>query len=364
MSKKEVDIFTVDQNIIDNFQKEKEKLSEYTERYEAIIRSLENETDACSLKNRVRKSLETAKCSLKTQIDDIQNDVRLNLYRAETAEILEQYKTVLNTPVRQSFTGPPVINREKKNLVQKYLKIASKYTDVELPFSRKEVIVCKNCGNKKDFDCEDTSYVCGVCSASQVVLKNTSSYKDVDRINGSCRYVYVRKIHFRDAIAQFQGKQNCTIQPEVYEKLEKELENHGLVNFSYDKTDRLKRYSSVTKDHIRIFLQELGYPKHYENINLIHYNITGKPPDDISYLEEKLVQDFDTLTELYDKVCKDLDRKSFINTQYVLYQLLLKHKHKCKQEDFAILKTTDRKHFHNDIMSKLFNILGWSFTPT
>ena len=66
----------------------------------------------------------------------------------------------------------------------------------------------------------------------------------------------------------------------------------------------------------------------------------------------------------FDKIFKNkVSRVNFISTQYVLYQLLLKHKHPCKKEDFVILKTMDRKSFHDNIASELFAILNWSFTP-
>ena len=80
-------------------------------------------------------------------------------------------------------------------------------------------------------------------------------------------------------------------------------------------------------------------------------------------MEEKLLQDFDILTEVYDKKFKNIDRKNFINTQYVLYQLLLRHKHTCNKEDFSILKTIDRKNFHDEIMKVLFETIGWNFSP-
>ena len=110
-----------------------------------------------------------------------------------------------------------------------------------------------------------------------------------------------------------------------------------------------------------VFLKDLGYSKHYENINLIYYNITGNKPDDISHLEEKLMHDFDCITKLYDELfVKKISRNNFINTQYVLYQLLKRHKHPCKKEDFSVLKTIDRIAFHDDIVKILFQRLGWN----
>lgn len=123
------------------------------------------------------------------------------------------------------------------------------------------------------------------------------------------------------------------------------------------------RFSKITKNHIQLFLKDLDYTKHYENVNLIHYNLTGIKPDDISHIEDALLEDFDRLTEMYDEIYKNkTSRKNFINTQHVLYQLLRKHKHPCKKSDFAVLKTFDRQSFHDEISSHLFACLGWSYT--
>ena len=58
-------------------------------------------------------------------------------------------------------------------------------------------------------------------------VNNFSSYKDVERVNMATikitKYTYDRKIHFRDCINQFQGKQNATIDKKVYDKLIEQL---------------------------------------------------------------------------------------------------------------------------------------------
>jgi hypothetical protein len=71
--------------------------------------------------------------------------------------------------------------------------------------------------NKKDFDIfEENTYICTKCYARQNVIKHSSSYTDIDRVNISSKYMYDPKIHFRDCIKQYQGKQNCTIPEKVY----------------------------------------------------------------------------------------------------------------------------------------------------
>ena len=74
------------------------------------------------------------------------------------------------------------------------------------------------------------------------------------------------------------------------------------------------------------------------------------------------MDDFIVLTELYNKYKQEhkIPRKSFINSQYVLFQLLNRHKHHCKREDFNILKTIDRQYFHDEVTKDLFQELGWN----
>ena len=115
-----------------------------------------------------------------------------------------------------------------------------------------------------------------------------------------------------------------------------------------------------------MFLKETGNSRFYDNFRLIHYNLTGIKPDDITYLENKLMHDIELLSEKYEqKMIKEgnIERKSFINSQYVLYQLLNRHKYPCNRDDFNLLKTIDRVHFHEEICKELFEKLGWNFTP-
>jgi hypothetical protein len=368
MLKKDLNILTINTKILDNFQNDKNKLNEYKNK----LKDIENSLEFKNLKPRLTSNLLNSKQELINHINNIENDIIYNFYISETAEILEKYKEILNKPIKVSFTGKAMKNdKNKQKLIDQYLEIANKYVNIEFTieneknniFDKKEKIICSNCDNKKDFDIlEGNIYVCVKCSAQQVIMKNVSSYKDNDRINITSKYLYDRKIHFRDCINQYQGKQNSTIPQKVYDDLERQFELHHLL--VGDKTSSKEiRFSKIEKEHISIFLKELEYTKHYENVHLIHYNMTGKKPDDIGYLENKLLADFDILTELYDKKFKNIDRKNFINTQYVLFQLLLKHKHACNKDDFFILKTIERQSFHDDIMKVLFMELGWNFIP-
>ena len=369
MLKQEINILTVNTKILENFKQEENKLQEYKNKLKDIEKSLEFK----NLKPRIQSNLLKTKNELVEYISNIENNTFYNFYISETGEILEKYKEILNKPIKMSFMGKGTKNnKNKQKLIDEYLIIANKYVNIEFSMEveknnsimeKKEKIFCRNCDNRKEFDIlEGNIYVCVKCSAQQVIMKNISSYKDNDRINITSKYLYDRKIHFRDCINQYQGKQNSTIPQKVYDELENQFELHHLLNGDKD-TPKEIRFSKIEKEHINIFLKELEYTKHYENVHLIHYNMTGKKPDDIGYLEDKLLDDFDILTDLYDKRFKNIDRKNFINTQYVLYQLLLRHRHPCNKDDFFILKTIDRQSFHDDVMKVLFMELGWNFVP-
>jgi len=303
-----------------------------------------------------------------TDINNLDTKQIKDFYIAETIEILLKYKQILNTPQVVSFMGVCKSNNNEKNkLIKEYLKIAKKYIKLDAFIknneknTKKKKYKCKNCSNKEFDIVNENLKICIQCGAEEKFTNYTTSYKDVSRVNISTKYTYDRKIHFRDCINQYQGKQNCTIDPKIYEDIIDQLDKHHLLIKSKKKK---KRFSKVKKSHILLFLKELGYCKHYENLNLIFFNITQKPIDDITYLETKLLEDFDKLTQLYDKMFKNkIDRKNMINTSFILFMLLRRHGHPCKQEDFSVLKTIDRKNFHNEICKKLFEALNWGFNP-
>lgn len=352
----EMDILVIDEEIRKKFNEELNKLPEYQQKIAEIEDILSNE----HLKPRIRSSLTQAKDNLNEHIETISSRQNYNFYLMESIPYIEQYKKLLKTPVKVSFLGKSSEdNKNKKKLIEQFLEVISKYMNIDIEKETKsQKISCPNCSNKKDFDIIDNNtYICTNCYSNQTVLRHNSSYNDIDRVNILSKYMYDPKIHFRDCIKQYQGKQNCTIPDKVYNDLEEQFERHHLLKGDRN-TPRHIRFANITKNHICMFLKELDYPKHYENVHLIHYNFTGIKPEDISSLEDQLLDDFDVLIDLYHKRFKHIKRKNFINTQYVLYQLLCHHRYPCKKEEFLILKTIDRKFFHDDICKTLFEELG------
>jgi hypothetical protein len=359
---KQIDILNIDSKIREKFNKEFSEIDTHKLKLCELKKSIEDS----SLVKKIKKILVKSYNELEQYIKDLENKTKYNFYILQTIPLIEQYKEILKNPMKLNFLGKPTKNnKQKTKIINDYIDIVKQYTNTqyETKQPKKDLIICMNCSNKKGFDIIDENiYICNKCYSQQTIKKHNSSYTDIDRINISSKYMYDRKIHFRDCIKQYQGKQNSTIQENIYNELKNEFELHHLLEGD-NNTHKKERFKNITKNHIMIFLKELGYSNQYENVHLIHYIFTGIKPDDISHLEDQLLDDFDSLTYLYDKMFKHINRKNFINTQYVLYQLLRRHKHKCKKEEFIILKTIDRKFFHDNICKKLFEILNWNHTP-
>ena len=352
----DINIIDIDNKFKEEIKNQKNELKNYKNILKQIKIALDNSNNKIKINNILYKEYEI----IKEKIDKLEKDEKLNFYISQTIDIIEKYKLILTKPIKVSFMGKkPKKNKKKIELVNKYLDIIKNYKDIIINNSENEYI-CNNCENKNKFYIiENNIFICEICGSQKRMIKYISSYNDIERVNISVKYMYDRKIHFRDCINQYQGKQNSTIEPKIYKDLEKQFKLHHLLN----ENDEKQKFKNITKEHILLFLKDLGYSKHYENVHLIHYTLTGIKPDDISHIENKLLSDFDILTELYDKMFKHLKRKNFINTQYVLFQLLKRHRHPCIKEDFTILKTVDRKSFHDDICKQMFLHLGWNHTP-
>lgn len=324
-----------------------------------------------SVNNMTKYKLLQTKSMLIEKNKNIRNDI-LFFYLLDTIHYIEKYKQIISVPIKVNFMGKKnsvTSCKEKEDIIKKYTDISNKYIEtlkipinIKFPEKNSDIIKCNSCGSnditEKDFD----FYVCNNCYSLLYNTYTHTSYKDINRVNMNNRYMYIRRSHFKDCIMQFQGKQSVIIPQIIYDNLEKQLEKHYLLNGNKQVKKEI-RYKNVTKKHIIIFLKELGYSKHYENINLIHYNLTGQKPHDISHLEDVLLNDFEILTELYDKRFCDLNRRNFINIHYVLFQLLHRHNYPYNNNDKVTIKTLERKYLYDEICKQLFEELGWNHHP-
>lgn len=354
-----MNIITLHENILDKFNKEQQ---EDNTNINHINQLLQQPTHF---------SEETMKKLAKTKQEIDQRKLEKNKFIVKTNNILYQYKELLQIPVEVEKNDA---NGDiKQELQQNYISIVEnilakkKWYDIKI-VSKQNKIICSSCNNDdpQSFEMDDSNKkFCLKCSTQQDNLETITHNNDYDKINIVNKFAYSRIIHFQECLKQYQGKQNYKIPQEVFDQLEEKFKSLNLLN---DSPINYIKYSRINKEHILLFLKQLNYSNHYENTNYIYYVFLGKRIDDIDYLEEQLIEDFKELSILYDCIYgkdkpKELLRKNFMNVQYILFQLLRNRNHECQIENFSVLKTIEKKKFHDDICSHLFNQLGWNFTP-
>ena len=285
----------------------------------------------------------------------------LPFYISDTICIIESYKKLLKIPKKINFMGKVEkdnsIDTRMTLIVDEYVKVSSEYKYIHT--DNVTEVKCSSCGHDIDMKnaTDESISVCDHCSSEQGVGMMLSSFSDSSRVHISSKYSYDRKSHFIECINQYQGKQNVVIQEQLIADIFSKLQSYDLLVHN----NVVKRYSKVTKKAILSIIKELGHPKHYENINLIFSKVTGSELIDICHIQDNILNDFDILSDTYDKLFGDIERKNFINTQYILYQLLRKHGHDCNSSDFSGVKTIDRKFFHEDVIRRIFEHLGWNY---
>jgi hypothetical protein len=366
-----IDLLDLHNTILGNFQKQKASVPELNSRIEELSRLLS------SLPDLKHESIQNEIDALKERVILFESDMDMNFYLLKVTPLMEEYKSQLNKPVQLSFMGKREDNSKSEEIMDsiqnKMMDIIKTTPGVCTNGLENSVIdeatdpmgqKCDHCQHTDEIIAHNNTVICSNCGTERQDLCMTFSYNDTDRVNITSKYTYARRVHFRECINQFQGKQNSMIKPEVYEGLIRQLELHGLVRPG--KLPKRIKYEKVTKFHIGLFLKEIDCARHYEDINLIYRTITDKELNDITHLEEVLMDDFDTLSDLYNEIyikTKKINRKNFINTSYVLYQLLQRHKYQVLDSDFSFLKTIERKAFHDEICSTLFKHLEWRFNP-
>lgn len=301
---------------------------------------------------------------LRRKIKDLETTFGLSLYILNTAKLLEDYRTAISSNNSRSFV---CVNKEtadtesakRDEIITKYLLIARNYVEItnyNQVTKKMACPVCESSDMRRSGD-EETIFVCMVCLTETQILDDTPSFKDTDRVNMCSRYTYSRKGHFMDAIKKHQGKQN--VDPETIQNVvnillnEMKFHNIGPEN--------------VNKRHLHMFLFEKGLSMYYEDLNLLYHIITGEPCPEISAYESQIYEDFEEQEAALNNVSAlDVNdtRINSLNVYYKLYKLLQRRGHRCRKDDFYILKTKTKEDEHDEKMRKAWAMLGWKWIET
>lgn len=249
-------------------------------------------------------------------------------------------------------TNPSTFQKNNSNnIVLKYLSnVSDEFLDVNNFVYQTDI--CGSCHKGELIPLEENGIlVCNICSRSipYLIENEKPSYKEPPK--EVCFYAYKRINHFKEILAQFQGKETTQIPPEVIENIKLQI-----------KKERIE-LAQITNLKTKEILKKLGYNKYYEHIPFIKDKLGIKPPIMSPELEETLCNLFTELQSPYSKYCPD-DRVNFLNYYYTAYKLCELLGEDSYLEHFPMLKDPEKRMEQDIIWKKICAELDWEFIPT
>ena len=237
------------------------------------------------------------------------------------------------------------------NIVKKYLSnIDDLFLDINSYVYQTDI--CKYCNKGELVPLEDEGILmCNYCfrNIPYLIENEKPSYKEPPK--EVCFYAYKRINHFKEILAQFQGKETTQIPDEVIENIKLQI-----------KKERVN-ISEITNLKTKEILKKLGYNKYYEHIPFIKDKLGIKPPIMSADLEETLCNLFVELQSPYSKFCPD-DRVNFLNYYYTAYKLCELLSETQYLQHFPMLKDKEKRVEQDNIWKKICGELDWEFIPT
>jgi hypothetical protein len=268
-----------------------------------------------------------------------------------TQTVTNKSKLVNNFFKIKEETNNKAFQKENNNIVLKYLSnVSDDFLDINNFVYQTDV--CEICHKGELIPLEDEGIlVCNVCSRSipYLIENEKPSYKEPPK--EVCFYAYKRINHFKEILAQFQGKETTQIPIDVIENIKLQI-----------KKERIE-ISQITNIKTKEILKKLGYNKYYEHIPFIKDKLGIKPPIMSPELEETLCNLFIELQAPYSKYCPD-DRVNFLNYYYTAYKLCELLGEDKYLEHFPMLKDPEKRMEQDIIWKKICEELDWEFIPT
>ena len=274
-----------------------------------------------------------------------------NISSKESSAPLTNKNTLLENFFKIKKEDSSMNELKTSNIVQKYLSnLDENFIDMNQYVHPSNI--CQYCNNGELIPLEDEGVLlCNSCSRNILYLveNDKPSYKEPPK--EVCFYAYKRINHFKEIIAQFQGKETTQIPQEVIENIKQQI-----------KKERID-ISEITNSKTKEILKKLSYNKFYEHIPYIKEKLGIPPPIMSIEFEETLFNLFIELQAPYSKFCPD-DRVNFLNYYYTAYKLCELLGETQYLEHFPMLKDREKRIDQDNIWKKICEELNWEFIPT
>jgi hypothetical protein len=263
--------------------------------------------------------------------------------------LLDFFKINSETPTE--FLKVSDAQKKSCSIVQKYLyNIDTNYIDMDTYIYPADI--CRNCNHGEMIPSEiDGNVVCDKCHYSVPFFLECEkpSYKEPPK--EVCFYSYKRINHFKEIIAQIQGKETTQIPSDVFDDIRQQA-----------KKERIP-LSDISYVETREILRKLGYNKYYEHIPFILSKFGIEPPLFPADLEETLFNLFIEIQHPFSKYCP-ADKFNFLNYYYTGYKLIELLGEYQFLPFFPMLKDPEKRNEQDAIWKNICNEYDWEFIPT
>jgi hypothetical protein len=355
--------------------KHKEFLNEFNKDERDRIPELEIEKQNLKEKIKDSKIAIEALLEFKDRIKEI-NTIIKELKNKKKEYLLDNSKYIFEYfENKKSISNGTETNTNKKQLLNSFFKIKNDENETTIQRNKNNNIVMNYLSNIDDNFLDINSFVyqtdicqycykgelipledegilmCNICSRNipYLIENEKPSYKEPPK--EVCFYAYKRINHFKEILAQFQGKETTQIPLEVIENIKLQI-----------KKERIEM-AQITNIKTKEILKKLGYNKYYEHIPFIKDKLGIKPPIMSSDLEETLCNLFIELQSPYSKYCP-YDRVNFLNYYYTAYKLCELLGEVQYLSHFPMLKDKEKRIEQDAIWKKICEELDWEFIPT
>ena len=243
------------------------------------------------------------------------------------------------------------VETRNKNIVQKYLSNIDE-TFLDMNSFIRTTDICQSCYKGELIPLDDEGVlICNICAVSipYLIENEKPSYKEPPK--EVCFYAYKKINHFKEILAQFQGKETTQIPDDVIDQIHQQIkkERIGLEQLTHYKTKEI--------------LKKLGFNKYYEHIAFIKNKLGIKPPVFSPELEDTLCNLFMEIQSPYAKTCPDY-RVNFLNYYYVLYKFCELLGEEQFLSDIPMLKDREKLIEQDETWKKMCIELDWEYIAT
>ncbi len=358
---------TKHKEFLNEFSKDEDKITDYRQELTRLKKQLEEDVelsidqklDITDKIGELKETIKETKAKKKEYLLDNSKYIfeyfenKKNISTGIKQESMTSKAKLVNNffKIKEEDSSVKQVQKENHNIVLKYLSnVSDDFLDINNFVYPTDI--CQICLKGELIPLEDEGImVCNSCSRSipYLIENEKPSYKEPPK--EVCFYAYKRINHFKEILAQFQGKETTQIPQDVIENIKLQM-----------KKERIE-LPQITNVKTKEILKKLGYNKYYEHIPFIKDKLGIKPPIMSPELEETLCNLFVELQSPYSKFCPD-DRVNFLNYYYTAYKLCELLGEEQYLEHFPMLKDPEKRMEQDVIWKKICEELDWEFIPT